>query len=296
MKSGILNLYKPGGPTSHDMIYRMRRLLGIKKIGHTGTLDPMAEGVLPICIGKGTKASGMLTDSDKAYRATMVLGMTTDTQDADGTVLTECRVDVSDAQLEETIARFTGEIEQIPPMYSAVKLNGKKLYELARRGEEIERPARKVRIDEIRLVERDGDLITLDVYCSKGTYIRTLCADMGDALGCGAYVNRLIRIKSGPFLLENAYTEETLSRMVQEGRGEDAITSLNEVYGDYPVRTVSGKELFLVQNGVPLPARKETEGERIRICDTDGTLLGISQREGDKLRMKIAFHGGGDEE
>lgn len=296
MKSGILNLYKPCGPTSHDMIYRMRRLLGIKKIGHTGTLDPMAEGVLPICIGKGTKASGMLTDSDKAYRATMVLGMTTDTQDADGEVLSECRVDVSDTRLSEMLTRYIGEIEQIPPMYSAVKLNGKKLYELARRGEVVERPTRKVRIDEIRLVERDGDLVTLEVYCSKGTYIRTLCADIGDALGCGAYVNRLIRIKSGPFLLENAYTEEDLCRMVQEGRGEDAITSLHEVYAEYPIRTVTPKELFLVRNGVPLYAYREKEGERVRVCDAEGNLLGISEREGDKLRMKIAFHGGGDAE
>lgn len=294
MKSGILNLYKPCGPTSHDMIYRMRRLLGIKKIGHTGTLDPMAEGVLPICIGKGTKASGMLTDSDKAYRATMVLGMTTDTQDADGEVLSECGVDVSDAQLSQVLDRYLGEIEQVPPMYSAVKLNGKKLYELARRGETVERPVRKVRIDEIRLLERDGDLVTLEIYCSKGTYIRTLCADIGDDLGCGAYVNRLVRIKSGPFLLENAYTEAEIAKMVQEGRGDEAITSLNEVYGDYSVRTVSGKELFLVQNGVPLMARQEVEGERVRVCDSEGNLLGISQREGDKLRMKIAFHGGGD--
>ncbi len=295
MKSGILNLYKPCGPTSHDMIYRMRRLLGIKKIGHTGTLDPMAEGVLPICIGKGTKASGMLTDSDKAYRATMVLGMTTDTQDADGEVLTECRVDVSDARLNEIIRSFFGEIEQVPPMYSAVKLNGKKLYELARRGETVERPVRRVRIDDIRLLERDGDLVTLDVFCSKGTYIRTLCADIGDALGCGAYVNRLIRIKSGPFVIENAYTEAALAKLVAEGRGEDAVTSLNEVYGEYPVRTVTGRELFKVKNGVPIPARNEAEGAMVRVCDEEGNLLGLSCCQGNLLKMQVAFHGGGEE-
>lgn len=293
MKNGILNLYKPCGPTSHDMIYRMRRLLGIKKIGHTGTLDPMAEGVLPICIGKGTKASGMLTDSDKAYRATMVLGMTTDTQDADGEVLSECRVTVSDAELLAVLPRFTGEIEQVPPMYSAVKLNGKKLYELARRGEVVERPTRTVRIDELRFLQREGDLVTLEIYCSKGTYIRTLCADIGDCLGCGAYVNRLIRIKSGPFLLENAYTEAEVARLSASG-SDDFITSLQEVYADYPIRTVSEKEARLVKNGVPLTVREESEGERVRVCEADGTLLGISERCGEKLRMKIAFHGGGD--
>ena len=293
MKSGILNLYKPCGPTSHDMIYRMRRLLGIKKIGHTGTLDPMAEGVLPICIGKGTKASGMLTDSDKAYRATMVLGVTTDTQDADGEVLTRSEVDVSDARLDEVIQTFLGEIEQIPPMYSAVKVNGRKLYELARRGETVERPVRHVRIDRIQLVERDGERVTLDVYCSKGTYIRTLCADIGDALGCGAHVSRLIRIKSGPFTIENAYTEADLAELVAAGRGEDAITSLNEVYAEYPVRTVSGRELFQVKNGVPIPLRGETG--MVRVCDEEGVLLGLSCPEDDLLKMQVAFHGGGEE-
>lgn len=293
MKSGILNLYKPCGPTSHDMIYRMRRLLGIKKIGHTGTLDPMAEGVLPICIGKGTKASGMLTDSDKAYRATMVLGMTTDTQDADGEVLSECKVTVTDEELLAVLPRFTGDIQQVPPMYSAVKLNGKKLYELARRGEVVERPTRAVRIDEIRFLKREGDVVTLEIYCSKGTYIRTLCADIGDALGCGAYVNRLIRIKSGPFLLEYAYTEEEVARMTALGQ-EDFITSLHEIYADYPVRTVSEKEAWLVKNGVPLSACKEAEGERVRVCEADGTLLGISERCGDQLRMKVVFYGGGE--
>ena len=199
---GVIAVNKPWGKTSHDMVYFMRRTAGIKKVGHTGTLDPAATGVLPICIGKATKAAELLTASDKSYRAEIALGMTTDTLDAEGEILTEQPFEhVTKEMLENSIKKFIGEIEQIPPMFSAIKRDGKKLYELAREGITVEREKRRVRIDKIELLEFDREKGTakIDVDCSKGTYIRTLCEDIGMDIGCGAYMNSLERTRSGSF-------------------------------------------------------------------------------------------------
>jgi len=171
---GIINVYKPVGITSHDVVYKIRRITGIKKVGHTGTLDPDADGVLPICIGKGTKVADMLTFSDKRYTAVMRLGITTDTLDLSGKVLSENQVNVTKEQIETAVKSFIGDISQIPPMYSAVKIGGKKLYELARKGIVIERKPRNVTIYDIKILNIENNDITIDVSCSKGTYIRTI--------------------------------------------------------------------------------------------------------------------------
>ncbi|MBR4723262.1 MAG: tRNA pseudouridine(55) synthase TruB, partial [Clostridia bacterium] len=217
--NGIIVIDKPIGKTSHDMVSFVRRLTGIKKVGHTGTLDPDATGVLPICIGRATKAADMLTVSDKAYRTQLVLGKTTDTQDASGKVLKERQVMVTQADIEETVSQFIGEISQIPPMFSAIKKGGKKLYELARQGISVEREPRKVTIYDIVIEEinLDNKTVTLDISCSKGTYIRTLCEDIGEKLGCGAYMNSLVRTKSAGFTLSDSYTQEELAEMKENG-------------------------------------------------------------------------------
>ncbi len=186
MINGIMNIYKEAGYTSHDVVAKLRGIVGQKKIGHTGTLDPDAVGVLPVCFGSATKLCDMMTDKSKEYEALMRLGVTTDTQDMSGTILTESAVHVNGSEVRDAVMGFVGGYEQVPPMYSALKVNGKKLYELAREGREIERQPRHVDITFIRITGMDLPEVRFEVGCSKGTYIRTLCADIGDKLGCGA--------------------------------------------------------------------------------------------------------------
>ena len=180
MINGIINVHKEEGFTSHDVVAKLRGICGQKKIGHTGTLDPMATGVLPVCLGSGTKVCDMLTDKDKEYVAELLLGCTTDTQDVTGEVLSQCEVNVSEEAVREAVMSFVGDYQQVPPMYSALKVNGKKLYELAREGKEVERKARPVRILEIEILDMPLPVVKMRVACSKGTYIRTLCADIGE--------------------------------------------------------------------------------------------------------------------
>ena len=203
MYNGIINVYKEKGYTSFDVVARMRGICGQKKIGHTGTLDPDAEGVLPVCLGKATKVCDMLTDSDKVYRAVMQLGIETDTQDLTGTVLSACEVPVlTETEIRDVIRTFQGEIMQVPPMYSALKVNGKKLCDLARAGVTVERKARPVTIYEIRIERVELPEIELTVSCSKGTYIRTLCHDIGQKFGCGAAMKSLLRLQAAGFVLD----------------------------------------------------------------------------------------------
>ena len=186
MIHGIINVYKEKGFTSHDVVAKLRGIVGQKKIGHTGTLDPDATGVLPVCLGKATKLCDLLTDKDKTYEAVMLLGMTTDTQDITGRILEDKSTETLTAdKVREVIESFIGDYDQIPPMYSALKVNGKKLYELAREGKVVERKARPVKILDIRIIEMDLPRVRMEVSCSKGTYIRTLCHDIGEQLGCG---------------------------------------------------------------------------------------------------------------
>lgn len=228
MINGVINIYKIKGFTSHDVVAKLRGILRQKKIGHTGTLDPDATGVLPVCLGSATKLCDMLTEKEKEYIAKVQLGITTDTQDMTGTVLTRKEVKVTEEEVTLAVQSFVGDYEQIPPMYSALKINGKRLYELAREGKEVERKARMVKIHEIEILEMQLPMITMRVGCSKGTYIRTLCHDLGEKLGCGAAMAELERTKSGQFTSDTAITLEELEEKLHlaEEQREEAITSL----------------------------------------------------------------------
>ena len=210
--NGIIVVNKEKGFTSHDVVAKMRRILNTKKIGHTGTLDPDATGVLPICIGKATRVCDMLINSDKEYVAEIKFGITTDTQDIFGNVLSERRVKLKKDEISSAIMSFEGEINQLPPMYSAVKIKGKKLYEYARSGIEVERKPRKVNIKKIDILDINEDMAKVKILCSKGTYIRTLCSDIGEKLGCGACMASLVRTKSAGFEIENAVTLDELEK------------------------------------------------------------------------------------
>ncbi|WP_408625365.1 tRNA pseudouridine(55) synthase TruB [Crassaminicella thermophila] len=227
---GIINVLKPPHMTSHDVVNFIRKKLNIKKVGHTGTLDPMAAGVLPICVGAATKISQYLLNDKKKYRCEMVLGSNTDTQDKWGKVINTRTVNVTEKDILDVFDSFKGEIYQIPPMYSALKYKGKKLYELAREGKEIERKSRKIFIYELDIIQINENVILFDVLCSKGTYIRTLCEDIGNALNCGAYMSFLLRTKTGKFSLCDAVTLETLK--------EASVNEINLNYLfpiDYPI-------------------------------------------------------------
>lgn len=211
--NGILNILKPPGMTSHDVVSVVRKKLNMKKVGHTGTLDPNAAGVLPICIGQATKISQFLLDGKKKYRAELTLGIETNTEDMDGEVLHQREVTSTPEEIREAIFSFIGEYKQIPPMYSAIKINGKKLYELARQGMEVERAERAVTIYHIEIIEIFKEKVIFDVLCSKGTYIRTLCKDIGKTLGCGGVMSFLLRTESSDFSLDTAITIEELQAL-----------------------------------------------------------------------------------
>lgn len=283
--NGIIIIDKPSGKTSHDIVYAVRRLTGIKKVGHTGTLDPMATGVLPVCIGNATKAADMLTLSDKAYVAELVLGKTTDTQDAEGNVLTECEVSCTEEEIREAVKSFEGEIEQIPPMYSAVKQNGKKLYELARKGIEVERKSRKVTINSIDVLNVNGTHVTIDVSCSKGTYIRTLCEDIGKKLNAGAYMNTLRRTKTGCFSINKSHTLEEIEK---EGV-EKFLLPVDKMFMEYPFIVLNEKQVKSVVNGVRMTYTRGIEGQAYRVYDEDDRFLCISEIKDGRLTLLKSF-------
>lgn len=254
MYHGIINVYKEKGYTSHDVVAVVRRIVGQKKVGHTGTLDPNAKGVLPICVGQGTKAASYLTDSDKEYRAVLRLGMTTDTQDVWGQTLTSHPVgaDVTEKVIRDTIRRFEGRQEQIPPMYSAVKVQGKKLYELARRGVTVERRPRTVTFYQICIERIELPRIIMRVSCSKGSYIRTLCHDIGAALGCGGCMEALTRTKAGPFLLSGSIRLDDLKQAVNEGDVSRWIIPVDTLFSEMPSFLVKERYAIAAKNGHPL--------------------------------------------
>lgn len=286
--NGIIIIDKPLGRTSHDMIYEMRKLTGIKKIGHTGTLDPEATGVLPVCIGSATRVADMLTLSDKRYRAELILGMTTDTQDADGEVITECKVECSEDEIRSAIMSFVGEIEQIPPMYSAIKQNGKKLYDLARKGIEVERKPRRVTINSIDILKIDGERVTIDVSCSKGTYIRTLCYDIGIKLHVGAYMNTLRRTKTGPFTENDSHTLSEIKSQKASGKLEEFIIPVDRMFEHYPKIQLNSKQVKSVINGVRM-TYNGADGQLYRIYDKNGKFLCISKMTDGKLKLEKVF-------
>ncbi len=251
MINGIINVYKEKGYTSHDVVAKLRGMLKQKKIGHTGTLDPDAEGVLPVCLGNATKVCDILTDKDKTYEAVLLLGLTTDTQDIGGTVLSEKEVRLDRERIEEAVYGFIGEYDQVPPMYSAVKINGKRLYELARAGKEVERAARKVWIHKIRILETDlnHSEVRLLVDCSKGTYIRTLCHDIGAGLNCGGCMKSLLRTKAGQFTVENSRKLSDIHTLIEEGRLTEILTKTDDMFPDYGKVIVAEKNCRYIYNG-----------------------------------------------
>lgn len=283
--SGIIVINKEKGFTSHDVVNVVRRIFSTRKVGHTGTLDPDATGVLPICIGKGTKIADMLTFSDKSYVARVRLGLTTDTQDISGEVLTTSDVNVSSDDLDRAVAKFTGEIEQIPPMYSAIKVNGQKLCDLARKGVEVERKSRKITIYSAEVSDFDGTEFTLSVHCSKGTYIRTLCHDIGEFLGCGAVMCELERTESSIFNIENSYTLNELKAMEQDEL-LSCLSPVDSVFADYPGLVLNDKLKKLFCNGVQCFIGAK-EG-KYRVYDKDGTFLAVAEvcQRDDKTVLK----------
>lgn len=248
---GIINVYKEKGYTSHDVVAKLRGILHQKKIGHTGTLDPDATGVLPVCLGKATKVCELLTDKKKTYLAVVRLGVQTDTQDLTGTILEEKEVKVTEEQIRETTASFLGDYEQIPPMYSAVKVNGKRLYELARQGKEVERKARRVHIYtcDIRDIVLAKNEFSMEVTCSKGTYIRTLCQDIGEKLGCGAAMASLVRTQVDRFQLEDALTLERIEALQKENELKPFILPVDQLFEYYDKIVVADKAICYLQNG-----------------------------------------------
>ena len=280
MIHGVINIYKEKGYTSHDVVAKLRGILRQKKIGHTGTLDPDAEGVLPVCLGSGTRLCDMLTDKDKTYHTVMLLGKETDTQDISGTVLKEMPVTVTEEQIKAAAESFIGDYEQIPPMYSALKVNGKKLYELAREGKTIEREARSVKILNLAIEEMDLPRVTMTVTCSKGTYIRTLCHDIGEKLGCGAAMESLLRTKVGRFTLDDAITLAQTEEAVQEGTIESKILGIEEILAEYPRVCCTKEGDRLLANGNPLVQALVDAQEKngwIRMCSSEGSFAGVYQ-------------------
>ena len=259
MLNGIIIIHKESGFTSHDVVAKMRGICRQKKIGHTGTLDPAATGVLPVCLGSGTKLCDMLTEKDKEYVAELLLGVTTDTQDTTGQVLSENAVEVSEKEVREAILSFVGEYNQIPPMYSALKINGKKLYELARAGKEVERQARPVTIHAIEILDYNLPVVTIRVACSKGTYIRTLCADIGEKLGCGGTMKSLKRTRVGNFALEKSVTLSQLEQIRDEGRLEEILFPVDSVFETNPALHVTEEFRKLLDNGNAFYANQTRE-------------------------------------
>ncbi len=249
MINGIINIKKEKGYTSHDVVAKLRGILKQKKIGHTGTLDPDATGVLPVCLGNATKLCDLLTDKSKEYTAVFRLGITTDTQDISGTILSECEVHVTKEELEQTVSSFLGDSFQIPPMYSAIKVNGQKLYDLARQGKEVERKPRPISISKLEINWIDFPHVSITVGCSKGTYIRTLCYDIGEKLGCGATMTELVRTKVGEFLLNDAHTLSEIEEFVRQDTIEAYIKKVEEFFADCPFITPQPSFERMLLNG-----------------------------------------------
>ena len=282
MIHGVLNVYKGKGYTSHDVVAKLRGITGQKKIGHTGTLDPDATGVLPVCLGKATKLCDMLTDKDKTYEAVLLLGVSTDTQDAGGEVLgTSDTAGLGEKEVREAIQSFVGGYDQVPPMYSALKVGGKRLYELAREGKVVERKARPVDIYQIRVLKMDLPRVWMEVSCSKGTYIRTLCHDIGEKLGCGGCMEELFRTKVSSFLLSDSLTLADINKRMQEGTLGEVLVPVDAMFGGYRKIVVKEPWISLARNGNSLPIKAVTggegieDGEEVRLYNEAGQFIAI---------------------
>ena len=287
-RSGVINIYKEAGYTSHDVVAKLRGILKQKKIGHTGTLDPQAQGVLPVCLGKGTKLCDLLADHDKEYEAVLRLGITTDTQDMEGNVLQESSVQVSEEEVRTCILSFQGEQMQVPPMYSALKVNGKKLYELAREGKVVERKARPVTFHKIEVLWMELPKVKIRVQCSKGTYIRTLCNDIGEKLGCGGCMEELLRTRVERFALEDAVKLDEVQKAMEEGTVDSLIFPVDRIFDQYPTAKTTTQGDLLVHNGNRLfsellQEEPEAESGYVRVYDSEDTFIGQFEKKTDQL-------------
>ncbi len=293
--NGIISVYKEPGYTSFDVVAKLRGIVGQKKIGHTGTLDPDAEGVLIVCLGNTTKLSEMITDKDKEYTAEMILGVTTDTEDASGKVLSEKEVKVSEEEIRSAVTSFIGEDYQVPPMYSALKKDGVRLYELARKGVEVDREPRRITIYSIDIISIDMPKVTFRVTCSKGTYIRSLCRDIGERLKCGAHMKRLIRNRVSGFTTEDSFTLSKLQELKDEGRLSQAVIPVTKLFPDLPIYQTEPDADRLLYNGNPLSLKMvncqsentiKNDGEIIFVKDSEDQLKGMYKV--DKRRHMLA--------
>ncbi len=300
--NGIIIVNKEQGFTSHDVVAKLRGILHFKKIGHTGTLDPDATGVLPVCVGKATKVCDLLTDRDKTYVAEVRLGVTTDTLDMTGKMISSAPVNITEEQLKLVLGEFTGEIQQIPPMYSAVKVDGKRLYELARQGREVERRARKVVIHRLALGETalERDEFTIEITCSKGTYIRSLCDDIGKRLGCGAAMKSLVRTGVGAFGLRDALTLAEIEQRAaaSPAGGQDLLLPVDSVFQEYAACRVSEQGMKYLRNGNMVSPRlcqclpAAADGELVRMYDMDGCFYALYRFQEDTGMYRVVkmFH------
>lgn len=280
--NGIVIVDKPMGFTSHDVVAKLRRIYGTRRIGHSGTLDPMATGVLPIFVGRATRACEFAVSDDKIYTARILLGVSTDTQDITGNVLSACDMSVSENRVLQVCADFVGEQDQVPPMYSAVRVGGKRLYELAREGVEIERKARRICVHSIDVTKISQRSYDLQVHCSKGTYIRTLCHDIGQALGCGATLTALRRVKSGAFDLSMSHTLEELERSTQ-----DTLIPVDSMFTEYPELTLNADGVKRCRNGALVPFNAQI-GQTYRVYDENRTflMLAVGICQGKRVFLK----------
>lgn len=275
--SGVLVIDKPVGMTSHDVVQVVRRGTGIKRAGHTGTLDPRASGVLVVLVGPAVRLSEYVSASDKRYQAIVRLGESTDTYDADGEITQRSAVDITQEQIEEALTHFEGTVEQIPPAYSAKKINGKKAYELAREGEEVVLEAKEIDVYHLELLEWDSPEAIIDVYCSSGTYVRSLANDLGEILGTGGHLVGLRRTKSGEFALRDAVTLRKLQEAFDNGEWYKYLIPAAEALSDWPSRELSYEEVDLVRHGhrVPVEGAPENPDHWVRGISEQGELVAL---------------------
>ena len=286
--TGIINVNKPSGWTSQDVVAKLRGILREKRVGHGGTLDPMATGVLPVFVGRATRAVQFFESVGKEYIAGLKLGLTTDTQDTTGTVLSQCTANVTLDELEAALGGFRGAMMQTPPMYSAVKVGGKKLYEIARRGGEAPRTPRLIVVSKAVILGGEAADFTVHFEVSKGTYIRTLCADIGDKLGVGGVMSSLVRIRAGDFVLDNAVTLEQITDAVNNGKTGEILLPVDSVFSSLPsVRADAARE-YSIRNGQPVALPCPDDG-RYRVYSADGGFIALAEVYRGKTQILKSF-------
>ena len=286
--NGILLIDKAEGWTSSDVVIKLKGVLRERRVGHSGTLDPMATGLLAVFVGRATRAVEFAEAHDKRYTAGLRLGVTTDTQDVTGSVLRSCQANVAEDELKAVLTRFTGELEQIPPMYSAIKINGQKLYDIARRGGEVERRPRHITVSGISVVGRNGNDFVLDISCSKGTYIRTLCNDIGDALGCGGCMSSLRRTAAGDFSVSQAYTIDEVVAAAAAGEAGKLLLPTDSMFAALPRCTAGAQDERRIKNGNEIKTPALADGD-YRVYSDSGEFLMLGRAENGRMRTIKSF-------